>query len=203
MRDAPELLFNQLIDVTAVDRPSEPERFTIVYALLSMHHNFRLRVRVATDGAAPMASVTRLFPVADWFEREVWDMFGIPFAGHPDLRRILTDYGFEGHPLRKDFPLTGHVELRYDEARKEVVYAPVHLRQAYRSFDFESPWEEVARLFEGQGGSGAQEGGAQEGAGQEGEGREGQAAGQGGASGQGDASGQASGQGKRDGAGEP
>lgn len=148
LRDAPELLFQQLTDITAVDYPEREARYELVYHLLSMHHNYRVRLKVSVPEGEAVPSSVRLFPVADWLEREIWDMFGVPFSDHPDLRRILTDYGFEGHPLRKDFPLTGHVEVRYDEARREVVYEPVNLQQAYRSFDFESPWEEVGRLFQ-------------------------------------------------------
>ncbi|MGR4000984.1 MAG: NADH-quinone oxidoreductase subunit C [Alphaproteobacteria bacterium] len=147
LRDEPDLLFSQLTDLTAVDDPSRGRRFDVVYGLLSMHHNYRLRIKVGVGEGDVVPSLSGLYPVANWFEREVWDMFGIPFSGHPDLRRILTDYGFEGYPLRKDFPLTGHVEVRYDEERKSVVYEPVHLQQAYRRFDFESPWEEVSHLF--------------------------------------------------------
>ena len=147
LRAESALLLDQLIDITALDTPADTPRFVMVYHLLGMHHNIRLRVKCSVAEGEPMPSVTRVFPCANWYEREVWDMFGIAFTEHPDLRRILTDYGFEGHPLRKDFPLTGHLEVRYDEARKEVVYEPVALMQAYRSFDFESPWEEITRLF--------------------------------------------------------
>lgn len=141
LRDDSQLMFKQLIDVTAVDYPARSPRFDVVYQLLSLHHNRRLRVKVQTDDNAPVPSVCSLFSTAGWLEREVWDMYGISFAGNPDLRRILTDYGFEGHPQRKDFPLTGYVELRYDSEQKRVVYEPVKLNQAYRSFDFLSPWE--------------------------------------------------------------
>ena len=133
--------FRQLIDICGVDYPERDERFEVVYQLLSLKHNFRLRVKVRTDETAPVDSVTEIFSTANWFEREVWDMYGIYFNDHPDLRRILTDYGFEGHPLRKDFPLTGFVEMRYDSEQKRVVYEPVKLAQDFRNFDFVSPWE--------------------------------------------------------------
>lgn len=141
LRDDVACLFKQLSDVTAVDDPSRVERFEVVYQLLSHKHNRRVRVKLLTDEMTPVPSVTSVFPAAGWCEREVWDMYGVFFAGHPDLRRILTDYGFDGHPLRKDFPLTGYVELRYDDVQKRVVYEPVKLTQAYRDFDFLSPWE--------------------------------------------------------------
>lgn len=133
--------FQQLIDLCGVDYPDRDARFEVVYHLLSLTRNVRLRVKVATDEATPVPSVTPVFPCADWFEREAFDMYGILFSGHPDLRRILTDYGFQGHPLRKDFPMTGYVEVRYDEAEKRVVYEPVKLNQEFRNFDFLSPWE--------------------------------------------------------------
>lgn len=141
LRDAPDLRLNQLIDICGVDYPERPERFDVVYQLLSMARNLRLRVKVTTDARTPVPSLTDLYPVAGWYERETWDCYGILFAGNPDLRRILTDYGFEGHPFRKDFPLTGHVELRYSEEHKRVVYEPVKLAQDFRNFDFLSPWE--------------------------------------------------------------
>lgn len=141
LRDDAECKFKQLIDVTAVDWPDRPERFEVAYQLLSLSNNRRLRVKIATSEDQPVPSVEDVFPAAGWFEREVWDMYGVLFGGHSDLRRILTDYGFDGHPQRKDFPLTGYVELRYDDERKRVVYEPVKLTQAYRSFDFSSPWE--------------------------------------------------------------
>lgn len=141
LRDEPTLLFKQLIELCGVDWPARERRFDVVYLLLSLRHNQRLRVRVETDEATPVPSVIEVFPAAGWFEREAWDMYGILFSGHPDLRRILTDYGFEGHPLRKDFPMTGYVEMRYDEEQKRVVYEPVQLRQDFRSWDFLSPWE--------------------------------------------------------------
>ena len=149
LRDDAGCLFRELIDVTAVDYPERPQRFEVVYNLLSLRHNRRIRAKVACAEDAPVPSVVEVFPVANWFEREVWDMYGIMFSGHPDLRRILTDYGFEGHPLRKDFPLTGFVELRYDEAEKRVVYDPVTLTQEFRTFDFLSPWECMTRVLPG------------------------------------------------------
>ena len=133
--------YQQLMEIAGVDYPDRPERFEIVYCLLSLTRNHRVRVHVATDEATPVPSVTGLWPVAGWLEREVFDMYGVAFAGNPDLRRILTDYGFEGYPQRKDFPLTGHVELRYSEADKRVVYEPVSLPQDFRNFDFLMPWE--------------------------------------------------------------
>ncbi|MDE1145690.1 MAG: NADH-quinone oxidoreductase subunit C [Azospirillaceae bacterium] len=141
LRDDAGCRFTQLIDITAVDWPSKPERFEVVYLLLSVSKNLRARVKVTTDEDTPVPSCVPLFPAAGWYERETWDMFGVFFSGHPDLRRILTDYGFEGHPLRKDFPLTGYVEVRYDDEQKRVVYEPVKLTQDFRAFDFMSPWE--------------------------------------------------------------
>ncbi len=141
LRDAQNCQFKQLVDVTAVDYPDREARFTVVYNLLSLRHNQRVRVKTAVAEGATLASVVGVFSSANWMEREVWDLFGVAFSGHPDLRRILTDYGFEGHPLRKDFPLTGHVEVRYDEGQKRVVYEPVKLTQEFRKFDFMSPWE--------------------------------------------------------------
>lgn len=141
LRDDVAFKFNQLIDITAVDHPDRPERFDVIYNLLSMSQNARLRVKVTTDEDTPVPSIHEIYPCAIWFEREVWDMYGVFFADNPDLRRILTDYGFEGHPLRKDFPMTGYVEVRYDEAQKRVVYEPVQLNQDFRTFDFLSPWE--------------------------------------------------------------
>jgi NADH-quinone oxidoreductase subunit C len=138
--------FTQLIDVTAVDYPSRPERFEVVYNLLSMAKNLRARVKISASEETLVPTSTRLFSTAGWFEREVWDMYGILFEGHPDLRRILTDYGFEGHPQRKDFPLTGYVELRYDEEQKRVVYEPVKLTQDFRNFDYMSPWEGMTNV---------------------------------------------------------
>ena len=141
LRDDPALRFNQLIDICGVDYPDRAERFDVVYQLLSMTMNLRLRLKVTTDTRTPVPSLTGLYPVAGWYERETWDCYGVLFDGNPDLRRILTDYGFEGHPFRKDFPLTGHVELRYSEEHKRVVYEPVKLAQDFRNFDFLSPWE--------------------------------------------------------------
>jgi NADH-quinone oxidoreductase subunit C len=141
LRDDQNCQFKQLVDVTAVDHPDRQARFTVVYNMLSLRHNLRIRIKTAIADGEILASVTPLFSSANWFEREVWDLFGVAFSGHPDLRRILTDYGFEGHPLRKDFPLTGHVEVRYDQDQKRVVYEPVKLTQEFRSFDFMSPWE--------------------------------------------------------------
>ncbi len=136
-----EFEYQQLMEIAGVDYPERAERFEVVYHLLSLTRNHRLRVRVSTDEETPVPTVTGVYPVAGWLEREVFDMYGVSFAGHPDLRRILTDYGFTGHPQRKDFPLTGHVELRYSEEEKRVVYEPVSLAQDFRDFDFLSPWE--------------------------------------------------------------
>ena len=133
--------YQQLMEIAGVDYPDRPERFEIVYCLLSLTRNHRVRVHVSTDEATPVPSVTSLWPVAGWLEREVFDMYGVAFSGNDDLRRILTDYGFEGYPQRKDFPLTGHIELRYSEAEKRVVYEPVALPQDFRTFDFLMPWE--------------------------------------------------------------
>lgn len=141
LRDEPSLMFKELVDLCGVDYPDREQRFDVVYHLLSLHQNQRIRVKVVTDEMTPVPSVVSVFPTAGWFEREAWDMYGILFSDHPDLRRILTDYGFEGHPLRKDFPQTGYVELRYDEEQKRVVYEPVQLRQDFRNWDFLSPWE--------------------------------------------------------------
>ena len=136
-----ECRFSMLIDITAIDHPGREKRFDLVIHMLSMYRNHRVRVKVQVREDDLVPTLTGVFPSANWFEREVFDMFGILFAGHPDLRRILTDYGFRGHPLRKDFPTTGYTEVRYDEALKRVVYEPVHLVQEYRQFDFMSPWE--------------------------------------------------------------
>ena len=133
--------FKQLIDITAVDYPEREKRFKIVYLLLSHENNLRILININIDEKTSVPSITKIFPSANWMEREVFDMYGISFKDHPDLRRILTDYGFEGYPLRKDFPLTGHTEVRYSEEHKKVVYEPVKLEQNYRNFDFESPWE--------------------------------------------------------------
>ena len=141
LRDDPRCGFVSFIDVCGVDYPQRPDRFDVVYHLLSPRQNLRVRVKVATGDGEPVPSATSVYPGADWFEREAYDMYGILFTGHPDLRRILTDYGFEGYPLRKDFPLTGFVEVRYDDEVKRVVYEPVELRQEFRNFDFLSPWE--------------------------------------------------------------
>ena len=141
LRDTSGLEYQQLMEMAGVDYPDRPERFEVVYHLLSLTKNRRIRVKLSTDEATPVPSVTGLWPVAGWLEREVYDMYGVTFAGNPDLRRILTDYGFEGYPQRKDFPLTGHIELRYSEAEKRVVYEPVSLPQDFRTFDFLMPWE--------------------------------------------------------------
>ena len=133
--------FQQLLDLCGVDYPDRKERFEVVYHLLSMTRNARLRVKVSTDETQPVPSVISAYPAANWFEREAYDMYGMLFSGHPDMRRLLTDYGFEGHPLRKDFPMTGYVEVRYDEEQRRVVYEPVKLTQEFRTFDFLSPWE--------------------------------------------------------------
>ena len=133
--------FRQLIDITAVDYPEKEKRFKVVYLLLSHENNLRISINMNIDEKTPVPSITKIFPAANWMEREVFDMYGISFKDHPDLRRILTDYGFEGYPLRKDFPLTGHTEVRYSEEKKKVIYEPVKLDQQYRDFDFESPWE--------------------------------------------------------------
>jgi NADH-quinone oxidoreductase subunit C len=140
LRDHPDYQFQQLIELAGVDYPQRERRFDIVYLLLSLTKNTRVRVKVQTDEDTPAPTVTGVFPNADWYEREAFDMYGIFFEGHPDLRRILTDYGFHGHPLRKDFPMTGYVEVRYDDALKRVVYEPVKITE-FRQFDFLSPWE--------------------------------------------------------------
>ena len=141
--------FSTLVDLTAVDYPERPKRFEVVYHFLSMFQNHRIRLKMAIHEDEIVPSITEVHPSANWFEREVFDMFGILFSGHPDLRRILTDYGFRGYPLRKDFPTTGYVELRYDEAQKRVVYEPVKLVQEYRQFDFMSPWEGANYILPG------------------------------------------------------
>ena len=146
LRDDPKFLFEQLIDVCGVDYPDRPQRFEVVYTLLSVSLNHRLRVKVATDEDTPVPSAVGLYPSANWFERETWDLYGVFFSDHPDLRRIVTDYGFDGHPLRKDFPLTGYVELRYDPDQRRVVYEPVKLTQDFRTFDFASPWEAITDI---------------------------------------------------------
>jgi NADH-quinone oxidoreductase subunit C len=149
LRDDPRCQFVCLLDVTAVDWPSRERRFDVVYHLLSPKYNRRIRVKVEVDERTPVASAVGVFPAADWFEREVYDLYGVLFTGHPDLRRILTDYGFEGHPLRKDFPLTGFVEVRWDDEEKRVVYEPVRLPQEFRNFDFLSPWEGTEYVLPG------------------------------------------------------
>lgn len=141
LRDDPSCLFVSFIDLTAVDYPVREKRFDVVTHLLSPKHNRRIRLKVATDEATPVPSLSGLYPAANWFEREAYDLFGVVFSGHPDLRRLLTDYGFDGHPMRKDFPMTGFVEVRYDDTQKRVVYEPVNLPQEFRTFDFLSPWE--------------------------------------------------------------
>jgi len=149
LRDDQNCQFRILLDICGVDYPERAQRFDVVYHLLSPGHNQRIRVRTETDERTPVPSVTSVFKSAGWFEREAWDMYGIMFSGHPDLRRLLTDYGFEGHPLRKDFPLTGYVEVRYDEVEKRVVYEPVELVQDFRRFDFMSPWESAEYILPG------------------------------------------------------
>jgi len=141
LRDDVQCGFVSFIDLCGVDYPQRADRFDVVYHLLSPRQNVRIRVKLTTDETRPVPSIIDIFPGAGWFEREAWDLYGILFSGHPDLRRILTDYGFEGHPLRKDFPVTGFVEVRYDDVAKRVVYEPVELKQELRSFDFLSPWE--------------------------------------------------------------
>ncbi len=145
----PNCRFSSLVDITAVDYPERAKRFDLVYHFLSMYRNHRIRVRVSVREEDMVPSITEAFPAANWFEREVFDMFGILFSGHPDLRRILTDYGFRGYPLRKDFPTTGYTEVRYDEVQKRVVYEPVNLVQEYRQFDFMSPWEGAQYVLPG------------------------------------------------------
>jgi NADH-quinone oxidoreductase subunit C len=149
LRDDVNCQFKQLMDVCGADYPEREERFEVVYNLLSLTHNQRVRVKLRTDAATPVPTVTGVFNSANWWERETWDMYGVYFRDHPDLRRILTDYGFEGHPLRKDFPLTGYVEVRYDDLEKRVVYEPVKLTQDFRSFDFLSPWEGIQAQLPG------------------------------------------------------
>jgi NADH-quinone oxidoreductase subunit C len=141
LRDDPECAFTILIDICGVDYPNRPRRFDVVYHLLSIAKNHRIRIKIETEETAPVPSVVSVHPGANWFEREAFDMYGIMFTDHPDLRRILTDYGFTGYPLRKDFPLTGYVEVRWDDEQKRVVYEPVRLVQEFRDFDFLSPWE--------------------------------------------------------------
>jgi NADH-quinone oxidoreductase subunit C len=146
LRDDANCQFKQLMDICGADYPGRENRFDVVYNLLSLVHNVRARVKLATDESTPVPSVAGLFSSAGWWEREAWDMYGVVFSDHPDLRRILTDYGFDGHPLRKDFPLTGYVEVRYDDEQKRVIYEPVKLTQEFRNFDFLSPWEGMTRL---------------------------------------------------------
>ncbi|MER8722886.1 NADH-quinone oxidoreductase subunit C [Mesorhizobium sp. M1027] len=141
LRDDPKCQFISIIDVCGADYPSRAKRFDVVYHLLSPMQNIRIRIKVQADEETLVPSITGIYPGADWFERETYDLYGVLFSGHPDLRRILTDYGFEGHPLRKDFPLTGFVEVRYDDEAKRVIYEPVELKQEFRNFDFLSPWE--------------------------------------------------------------
>jgi NADH-quinone oxidoreductase subunit C len=141
LRDDPRCQFWNIVDVTAVDWPARAKRFDVVYHFLSPKQNARIRVKAETDEVTPVPSIVSVFPGAEWFERETWDLYGVMFTDHPDLRRLLTDYGFEGHPLRKDFPLTGFVEVRYDDEQKRVVNEPVRLAQEFRNFDFLSPWE--------------------------------------------------------------
>ena len=143
LRDDPAIAMNQLMDLCGADYPERPERFEVIYNLLSLKYNWRIRVKVETDETSPVPTAVEVYKAAGWFERECWDLYGVAFAGNPDLRRILTDYGFEGHPLRKDFPLTGYVECRYDDEQKRVVYEPVKLVQDFRNFDFMSPWEGI------------------------------------------------------------
>jgi NADH-quinone oxidoreductase subunit C len=149
LKTDPTCKFSTLVDITAVDNPSDPKRFDMIYHFLSMYQNHRIRLRVSIREEDMVASLVDVYPAANWFEREVFDMFGILFSGHPDLRRILTDYGFRGYPLRKDFPTTGYTEVRYDEAEKRVVYEPVSLVQEYRQFDFMSPWEGAEYILPG------------------------------------------------------
>jgi NADH-quinone oxidoreductase subunit C len=149
LRDDDRCRFGCLVDICGVDYPEREERFDVVYHLLSPWHNQRIRVRLTTRAETPVPSIVEIFPAANWFEREAFDLYGILFEGHPDLRRILTDYGFQGHPLRKDFPLTGFVELRYDDELKRVVYDPVKLMQEFRNFDFLSPWEAMDSAIPG------------------------------------------------------
>ena len=149
LRDDVNTQFKLVMDICGIDYPESEERFCVVYNLLSLPHNLRLRIKVWTSEAVPVPSVSNVYSAANWWEREAWDLYGIYFTNHPDFRRILTDYGFEGHPLRKDFPLTGFVELRYDDEQKRVVYEPVKLTQDFRSFDFLSPWEGMPPVLPG------------------------------------------------------
>lgn len=149
LRDEAGFKFVQLTDLCGVDYPERRKRFDVVYHLLSFKHNVRVRIKVQADDETPVPSVVGVYPCANWYEREVWDMYGVMFDGHPDLRRLLTDYGFQGHPQRKDFPLTGYVELRYSEEERRVVYEPVKLQQEFRDFDFMSPWEGAKYILPG------------------------------------------------------
>ena len=149
LRDDSQCLFKMLVDICGVDYPERERRFEVVYNLLSLRHNQRIRVKVAVDAETPVPSAVGIYSAAGWYEREAWDLYGIYFAGNPDLRRIMTDYGFEGHPLRKDFPLTGFVELRYDDEQKRCAYEPVQLTQDFRDFDFMSPWEGAEYVLPG------------------------------------------------------
>jgi len=158
LRDDSNCHFKCLMDVCGVDYPGRGERFEVVYNLLSLRHNQRIRIKLTTDEESPVPSVTGVFNSAGWWEREAWDLYGIYFSDHPDLRRILTDYGFEGHPMRKDFPLTGFVEVRYDETQKRVVYEPVQLTQEFRRFDFMSPWESAEYVLPGDEKAGSEDG---------------------------------------------
>ena len=151
LRDDVNCQFKQLMDLCGVDYPEREMRFDVVYNLLSLTQNSRVRVKIETDEATQVPSISGVFSSADWWEREAWDLYGIFFSDHPDLRRILTDYGFDGHPLRKDFPLTGYVEVRYDDEQKRVIYEPVKLTQEYRNFDFLSPWEGMLGQLHGNG----------------------------------------------------
>jgi len=149
LRDDPDCRFSILIDICGVDYPGRQRRFDVVYHLLSIAKNARIRVKLQTDETSPVPSAVSVYPAANWFEREAYDMYGILFSDHPDLRRLLTDYGFSGHPLRKDFPLSGFVEVRYDDELKRVVYEPVRLNQEFRDFDFMSPWEGAKYILPG------------------------------------------------------
>lgn len=149
LRSEPTCRFSTLVDITAIDHPNRAARFDVVWQLLSMYTNQRIRIKAAVREEDLVPSITRIYPAADWFEREVFDMFGVMFSGHPDLRRILTDYGFQGFPLRKDFPTTGYVEVRWSDTEKRVIYEPVNLTQEYRQFDFLSPWEGAKYVLPG------------------------------------------------------
>jgi NADH-quinone oxidoreductase subunit C len=149
LREDPACQFSQLMDICGADYPQRAKRFDVVYHLLSLHKNHRIRVKVEVDEQTPVPSAVDIWPAANWFEREAFDMYGIQFSDHPDLRRLLTDYGFSGHPLRKDFPLTGYVEVRYDDDQKRVVYEPVKLTQEFRKFDYLSPWEGAKYILPG------------------------------------------------------